>query len=417
MATNNNQSTRVEDVLARIEKRERSRSLRKRLILGTLAIGLIGGSALGFSALAGRSDEMEVWAYRDLSEDRLQAMLTSNAAGILVQHPDLGTETIRSLADYQRINETVMLAQRLDEMQSSSAEVDSAQTLETFYLDIAGERRAGESLVFRIENYDPEVDYLLDLGNGQRRKVGEQLTYRYPLQGNFELRLLASKGEASSVYTKRFRIAAPLRQNEEPQRSPEPEQQPAQPDQIASSEEGVTSTEATAEDAEEVATLEPVEVDPNLFAAKEATPMDFAASQRRSNEPVDANMPRGAQPSRAEREQPEANDEIVSSPLLASEVAPTFPGGSDAMMRFIQRNYSYPRGARDVGIEGTVVIRFVVNADGSLSDFTLVKGIGGGCDDEAMRIVRAMPNWIPGKQGNQNVPVYKTIPITFRLLD
>ncbi len=412
MATDiNTQSTNVEDVLARIEKRERSKSRRKRIVVGAIAIAVLGGSVLGFNALTRGDRNLEVFAYDDISEDRLQAMLTSNVSGILVEHPDLGTETIRSMADYTRINEAIALAERYEALQNNSLGTDTANVLQPFVIDIAGERRAGEVLTFTIENFDPEIDYLLDLGNGQRRKVDVQTRYRYPRTGNFEVNLLASKGEASSLYTKHLTIERALPQEQEAT-TPTPEPTPQVEESVQIAEE----TDSDIPEEEVAALFETNNVDPSLFAAGEAEPMDFGPSQRRPA-PTPTN-PRGNEEEEAapQRSATSATG-VVAGPLLVSEVEPSYPGGARSMARFIQRNYEYPREARDAGIEGTVIIRFVVNADGSLSKFTLIKGIGGGCDEEAMRIARAMPNWVPGQQGGQNVAVYKSIPITFRLLN
>ena len=220
MAKQNIQSTRVEDVLQRIEAREKSKTRRKRMFYGAMAIGLLGAGGFAFNSLTRTTQNLPLYQYADLSQDQLSGILTSDVSEILVQHPDLGTETIRSMADYTRFNETVAMARRFDELSAAGGlDTTSAQSLTPFVIDIAGVRRAGELLVFTIENHDPEIDYLLDLGNGQRRKVTDRVSYRYPLPGNFDVKLLATKGEASSIYVKSIRVNAPL-PKEEPQNSP-----------------------------------------------------------------------------------------------------------------------------------------------------------------------------------------------------
>ena len=78
------------------------------------------------------------------------------------------------------------------------------------------------------------------------------------------------------------------------------------------------------------------------------------------------------------------------------EQIPEFPGGTAKMMGFLAANISYPQTARDKGVEGRVYISFVVEKDGSVSDVKVLRGIGDGCDEEAVRVVRSMPNWKPG---------------------
>ncbi len=82
---------------------------------------------------------------------------------------------------------------------------------------------------------------------------------------------------------------------------------------------------------------------------------------------------------------------------------------------YLTENLKYPVRARMKHLEGRVAIKFVINDDGSVSDATLTKGIGKECDEEAMRVVKAMPKWKPGKQNGKYVKVYFTLPIQFRL--
>ena len=97
------------------------------------------------------------------------------------------------------------------------------------------------------------------------------------------------------------------------------------------------------------------------------------------------------------------------------EQMPEFPGGDDAMMKFIQRNIKYPDMERESDIQGRVVIGMVVNQDGSLSDIVVKKGVSSGIDKEALRVVRLMPQFKPGKQSGKPVRVRYLIPIMFKL--
>lgn len=82
---------------------------------------------------------------------------------------------------------------------------------------------------------------------------------------------------------------------------------------------------------------------------------------------------------------------------------------------YLGKNIKYPDAARENNIEGRVVVKFVVNEDGHISEVQVVRGIGGGCDEEAKRVVQAMPPWKPGKQNGKAVKVYFTLPIQFKL--
>ncbi len=94
---------------------------------------------------------------------------------------------------------------------------------------------------------------------------------------------------------------------------------------------------------------------------------------------------------------------------------PAFPGGDEARIKFLQSNMKYPTMARESGIQGKVYVTFVVERDGRVTDVKILRGIGGGCDEEAVRVVKAMPRWNPGKQRGKPVRVQFNLPIQFTL--
>lgn len=97
------------------------------------------------------------------------------------------------------------------------------------------------------------------------------------------------------------------------------------------------------------------------------------------------------------------------------EVMPEFPGGQEALNAFIAKNLKYPEQAVEDGIEGMVFVTFVVEKDGKISGARVLRGIGGGCSEEALRVVRRMPNWNPGTQRGEAVRVQYNLPIRFKL--
>ena len=97
------------------------------------------------------------------------------------------------------------------------------------------------------------------------------------------------------------------------------------------------------------------------------------------------------------------------------ESMPTFPGGMGALMKYLAENIKYPPLAKESGIQGRVFINFVVEPDGSISNVKVLRGIGGGCDEEAVRVVQNMPKWTPGKQRGKPVRVSYNLPVKFTL--
>lgn len=97
----------------------------------------------------------------------------------------------------------------------------------------------------------------------------------------------------------------------------------------------------------------------------------------------------------------------------ALPIEPTYPEGRLALEQFIAKNTIYPEAAQKAGITGQVIVGFIVKKDGSLSDFKLWKGLGYGCDEEAMRVARLMPNWNPGKKDGVDVDMEYQIYVPF----
>lgn len=105
---------------------------------------------------------------------------------------------------------------------------------------------------------------------------------------------------------------------------------------------------------------------------------------------------------------PEAQEE---EPYMMVEQMPQFPGGPAELLKYIAKNLKYPVIAQENGIQGKVILRFVVNAQGHVENVKVLRSLDPYCDKEAIRVVKSLPQWIPGKQNGRNVPVYYTCPI------
>jgi protein TonB len=110
------------------------------------------------------------------------------------------------------------------------------------------------------------------------------------------------------------------------------------------------------------------------------------------------------------------DEAIVDEPILdIAEVEPSFPGGPAAMTAWIQKEVKYPELASEMGEQGIVYVKFVVNKDGSIEQVSIRKGVSDALDKEAIRVVKAMPKWAPGEQAGKPVRVSFTLPISFKL--
>ncbi len=119
--------------------------------------------------------------------------------------------------------------------------------------------------------------------------------------------------------------------------------------------------------------------------------------------------------------QPAANMDVTAENLIQGEVydmvevAPQFPGGTKELMAWLGKNIRYPVAAQEAGKQGRVVLQFVITKEGKVADIKIMRGVSPELDEEAVRVVKAMPAWTPGKQDGQAVNVRYTLPVTFRL--
>ncbi|MEI6408263.1 MAG: energy transducer TonB [Bacteroidota bacterium] len=110
-----------------------------------------------------------------------------------------------------------------------------------------------------------------------------------------------------------------------------------------------------------------------------------------------------------------AKDAEPEYDAITVQKMPSFLGGEKELFNYLAKNIAYPQLAKEMNIVGMVVITFVVNKDGSVSNIELLKDIGGGCGKEAIRVVRNMPKWMPGENNGQPVKVRFTLPVRFQL--
>ena len=108
-------------------------------------------------------------------------------------------------------------------------------------------------------------------------------------------------------------------------------------------------------------------------------------------------------------------DDMDADFFIIVEEMPSFPGGQKALMEFMGKNIKYPTVSQETGVQGKVIVQFVVDKDGSIINPTVVRSIDPYLDKEALRVIKSMPKWKPGMQRGKAVRVKYTVPVTFKL--
>lgn len=140
--------------------------------------------------------------------------------------------------------------------------------------------------------------------------------------------------------------------------------------------------------------------------------INYTEEKKSSYEDVIVNKEEATPITSIKKEQFDQEPEIFDR----AEVMPQFPGGISEMMKYLKDNLVYPALAKENGLQGKVIVKFIIDEDGSIKDPVILKdGVGGGASNEAIRLVKSMPKWKPGEQKGKPVKMYYTLPIVFKL--
>lgn len=161
---------------------------------------------------------------------------------------------------------------------------------------------------------------------------------------------------------------------------------------------------------------------PDIFTPPKITQEDYTANNVLVKEDLDKEL---ISDNKIDIQQKEFADSISGNkvldeikdltPLTVIDVKPSFPGGDEALINYLIANIKYPHIAKEAGITGIVNLTFLVEKDGLITNIKVVNGIGGGCNEEAVRVVSAMPKWTPGQQKGKAIRTQVQIPIVFFL--
>ena len=475
MEQHNSDISRISQHLDELNREHRRKqALQTSIIFGGIIVLFLVGFLLTrvfFLSPSGEGagqDDQGVFALETLSPDQVQDYFNSGESSMIVKYGDLFV-TLYSEEDYWDIMEKIsgkdpdrftsdafsafdtMYAEpgNLDPFISLGSDEEVSSPEETPLatdgkIIIQGVRSANSSLRFTISNYDPRITYTVDFGDGEVEdgllqeffhEYDKGGVYSVELKGAFDGDELFSVVRKVKVDDEKDARPAILAQGKRrtPQRnsattssqnssstSPKEDLESQritasetllspldssieipvpialeQPDSLVSldntiSDEGVDSLEASAEEVLNSEGLISSAASPEIYSDPSFTD-------------------RGGQALRRYKKTYRAPLQIVSK-------MPSFPGGNSAMISFLNERLTYPQAAKDFNVEGDVFVQFVVDEEGAIRNTQVVRGLGYGCDKEALRIVKEMPRWIPGQDAGEIVPVICTIQINFRLI-
>ncbi|MDW3651311.1 MAG: energy transducer TonB [Bacteroidia bacterium] len=400
------------------------------LILAVLGLGV------SLANIFRAPQKQQKFSLKELSYSQVINLFDHGAPEIIVSHP-FGMDTLRNDSDYILLRDKIANQiesgattvadhgnQEFTNWEEETSNQEAEGSLPVLRVDIAGSREAGSKLEFLIEDYDPEVFYYMDFGDGYRRKVDRNSVFTYSRSGTFTLHLYASIADKNlyDSYSKVLRIS-PSNKSAAVSR---PQNQNTISDLFTEKEDEGLINKPVFDADEELGLVDPDFKELEEEETSEEEDDELLISDLGGNDGGNTESETSVEDLNEEKpkREPEEfvgtsveNEEPLGKAYFNAEMKPDFPGGVKAMGRYLRKNAVYPERASRAGIEGTVHVRVVVRADGSLSDLKVLKGLGYGCDDEALRLVSKMPRWIPGVQNGVSVPVYTVVRITFKLID
>jgi TonB family protein len=402
MGDSTTQSNRVTSYIREIEIKERRR--RRNVFISIGVLFLVSG--VGLMSYYTRSSEKltRKMAFDELSVEKVTALFTADNTELIVEYPNqpLSPDTIRSIEDYVTMLvanersafkfEQVSQFGTQDEflpVPSDEATKDGREVapMNPYGFAIEGDRVIGKELLFAIQGYDESVSYTLDLGNGVKKQVGKFTRYSYPRTGNFLINLVATNEHNATSTNSRFITISAEREDI----------------QLASAEGKIALPASSGQQPQTIETVNRPEVE--SLSTDEIKPIQTEDAPLVATSDL---TPEAA---------PTVVGEASNSPMIMAEKMPEFPGGKEALGIFLRKKIRYPEEALQNKIEGKVYLRFVVEADGRISNPIIVRGIGYGCDQEAIRLANLMPKWTPGQQNGRNVPVYAEFLVNFKYLN
>ena len=372
-----------------IEKEKRKRNHK---ILMLVLFGLTAGGAIALFNMKLNISDMKIISQTNKGRPNnyvIDSIEAEQAARYSQQMPEEDyTRSIDSSEGFDDISDLFIatppeqeLADLTESKNKQSQEKRTTNLIPEIYFNVKGQQMEGEKLTFSIKGYDPKVVYTMYFGDGKQKRIGRQSVFTYEKAGVFRPTLVASNSRGDLRRTSRT-IVIERKQKMEPE----------------------VRDLLTSRDSAPVATPLPKE----KTESRNVASLDSSTREESMGDFNDDKQPDIPEAPKTDENAP------ITRPLKFAEEMPSFPGGTAVMYRYLNKKLNYPTLAYDNQIEGNVYVQFIVQPDGSLSQYHILKGIGYGCDEEVIRVVKQMPKWNPGKHNGKIVPVVYTLKVNFK---
>ncbi|MEM9721313.1 MAG: TonB family protein [Bacteroidota bacterium] len=473
MKQHNSELARISQHLDELNREHRRKQARQTTIvagsiLALLLVGFLLSRSILFSS-GGAKNEVEegVFLLENVSPDLVHEYFATQDEGMIIKYKDLYV-TLFSVEDYYDLVEKLSGNDTHTEFSDAFSTVDTLVG-DNFALDpfiplepntdlptsedaplvseskiiIQGDRLASSSLQFTISNFDPRLNYEVNFGDGSLKdKLQREFFHEYKKGGSYTVELKGyfgteeifstsrkinidkeatrppailvkanSRKPARTTPTSGRSVAANSASNGENGQENDRNIQAVNPPSLSLSSVGDAPVFPNSDQAE--TNLK----DPSIQKSEgQADSEDASRSEALVSSVASPEIYTDPSASNTNNQPLRRYKKTYVEPLKIANQMPTFPGGSSALLNFLNERLNYPQAAKDFSVEGIVYVQFIVDEEGEIRNTQVVRGLGHGCDKEALRIVREMPRWIPGRHEGEIVPVIYTIPINFRLI-
>lgn len=426
--------------LQALEKKERKSRRNKLFLLGAAGIIAAGAAVMVPRVLAQQqgitenSPKFRSFYATELTDDKVRAFFTGGNNRMVIRYPgEERRDTVVSYNEYASLISRrtdwqfnvvsnsdlfseeegddvgvsavddalqVALGNSGESIPTETAENNENEITNDFGFRVRGDRSIGQDLSIQVLNFRPGIKFEMDFGEGTRREINRSTRFSYEKPGVYVITLRASgEGVPRRIYAtypltiedpNAVQIEEPIAENNELlNNKPIAEQEAPVLDNSSSVDEGATLADVS---------------NSAVNTPSEETTQESATGDNNSN--AAANTAANTTPTQ---------EAASNQPFFAASKMPEFPGGNRGLSRFIQRNLRYPRVSAGNQKNGKVTVRFVVDENGNPREPHIVKGLGNPYDQEVVRMINSMPRWSPGEQNGKQVPVYKSLRISFNV--